>query len=210
MQGATGSILQPEIPIFNGKIYDYWSIRMKTLFCFQDVWDLVENGFPEQADKQAYHALSQAEKDLLKENKKKDSKALFFIQQAMEESIFPKVVAATRSKQAWESLQIAYQGRSKVKTTKLQILRRDFENLQMKVTDSIDSFFTHAMAIINLLRSYGETVGDQKVVEKILRSLPTKFDPVVIAIEESEDLTQLSVDELMGSVLSHEQRLNRT
>ena len=79
----------------------------------------------------------------------------------------------------------------------------------MKVTYSIDSFFTHAKAIINLLRSYGETVGDQKVVEKILRSLPTKSDPVVIAIEESEDLTQLSVDELMGSVLSHEQRLNR-
>jgi hypothetical protein len=126
MQGATGSILQPQIPIFNGKIYDYWSIRMKTLFCFQDVWDLVENGFPEQADKQAYHALSQAEKDLLKENKKKDSKALFFIQQAMQESIFPKVVAATRSKQAWESLQTAYQGTRKVKTTKLQILRRDF------------------------------------------------------------------------------------
>jgi hypothetical protein len=182
---------------------------MKTLFCFQDVWDLVENRFPEPADKQAYHALSQAEKDLLKENKKKDSKALFFIQQAMEESIFPKIAAATRSKQTWESFQTAYQGTSKVNTTKLQILRRDFENLQMKVTDSIDSFFTHAMAIINLLRSYGETIGDQKVVEKILRSLPTKFDPVVIAIEESEDLTQLSVDELMGSVLSHEQRLNR-
>jgi hypothetical protein len=183
---------------------------MKTLFCFQYVWDLVENGFPEPADKQAYHALSQAEKDLLKEKKKKDSKALFFIQQAMEESIFPKVVVATRSKQAWESLQTTYQGKSKVKTTKLKILRRDFENLQMKVTYSIDSFFTHAMEIINLLKSYGETVGDQKVVEKILRSLPTKFDPVVIAIEESQDLTQLSVDELMGSVLSHEQRLNRT
>jgi hypothetical protein len=40
---------------------------------------LVENGFPEPADQQAYQALSQAEKDLLKENKKKDSKALFFI-----------------------------------------------------------------------------------------------------------------------------------
>jgi hypothetical protein len=50
MAGATGSILQPQIPIFNGKNYDYWSIRMKTLFCSQDVWDLVENGFPELAD----------------------------------------------------------------------------------------------------------------------------------------------------------------
>jgi len=185
MAGATGSILQPQIPIFNGKNYDYWSIRMKTLFCSQDVWDLVENGFPEPADQQAYQALSQAEKDLLKENKKKDSKALFFIQQAMEESIFPKVVAATRSKQAWESLQTAYQGTSKVKTTKLQILRRDFENLKMKDTYSIDSFFTHAMEIVNQLRSYGETIGDQKIVDKTLRNLPTKFDLVIIDIEES-------------------------
>lgn len=48
--GATRSILQPQIPIFNGKNYDYWSIRMKTLFSSQDVWDLVENGFPELSD----------------------------------------------------------------------------------------------------------------------------------------------------------------
>ncbi|KAH9291443.1 hypothetical protein KI387_043368, partial [Taxus chinensis] len=175
-----------------------------------DVWDLVENGFNEPADQQAYQALSQAEKDLLKENKKKDAKALFFIQQAMEESIFPRVAAATRSKQAWDSLQTAYQGTSKVKTAKLQMLRRDFENLQMKDSDSIDSFFTHAMTIVNQIRSYGETLEDQKIVEKILRSLPIKFDSVVVAIEESKDLTQLSVDELMGSLLAHEQRLNRS
>jgi hypothetical protein len=132
--------------------YGRWSIKMKTMFCSQDVWDLVENGFPEPADQQAYQTLSQAEKDLLKENKKKDSKTLFFIQQAMEESIFPKVATATRSKQGCESLQTTYQGTRKVKKTKLQILRRDFENLQMKHIDSIDSFFTHAMEIVNQLR----------------------------------------------------------
>ncbi|XP_057869931.1 cytochrome P450 734A1-like [Cryptomeria japonica] len=49
-----------------------------------------------------YRALPQAEKYLLKENKKEDAKALFFIQQAMEESYFPKVAAVTRGKQAWE------------------------------------------------------------------------------------------------------------
>jgi hypothetical protein len=82
--------------------------------------------------------------------------------------------------------------------------------MQMKDIDSIDSCFTHAMEIINLLRSYGKTIEDQKVVEKILISLPTNFDLVVISIEESKDLTQLSVNELMGSLLSHEKRLNRT
>ena len=90
---------------------------MKTLFRSQDVWDLVESGFPKLANQQAYQALSQVEKDLLKENKKKDAKALFFIQQAVEEAIFPKVVAAS-SKKAWENLQSTYQGIEKVKTSK--------------------------------------------------------------------------------------------
>ena len=62
---------------------------MKTLCCSQESWDLVENGFREPPDQAAYNDLSQAKKDILKENKKKDSKALFFIQQAMEEYIFP-------------------------------------------------------------------------------------------------------------------------
>ena len=73
---------------------------MKNLFRSQDVWDLVESGFPEQKNQQAYQALSHVENDLLKENRKKDAKALFFIQQVVEEAIFPKVVVATSSKQA--------------------------------------------------------------------------------------------------------------
>ena len=37
----------------------------------------------------------------------------------------------------------------------------------MKELDSINTFFTQAMGIVNQIRSYGETLGDQQVVEKI-------------------------------------------
>jgi hypothetical protein len=47
------------------------------------------------------------------------------------------------------------------------------------------------------------------VIEKVLRSLPNNFDAMVNVIEESKDLTQLSVDELLGSLLSHESRMNK-
>ena len=39
------------------------------------------------------------------------------------------------------------------------------------------------------MRNYGEDISERKVVEKILRSLPPKFNYVVAAIEESKDLS---------------------
>jgi hypothetical protein len=46
------------------------------------------------------------------------------------------------------------------------------------------------------------------VVEKILRSLTDIFENICCTIEESNDLAELSVDELAGSLLAHEQRKN--
>jgi len=56
---------------------------------------------------------------LLKSYKKKDAKALYFLYRAVDESVFEKIAVAERSKEAWETLKIAYQGIEKVKTTKL-------------------------------------------------------------------------------------------
>ena len=85
MAGVSSSNLtQPQIPQFNWKIYEYWSIKIKTLFCSQELWDLVDNGFTDPLDQATYNALSQAQKDLLKNNKNKDVKAMLLIQQAME------------------------------------------------------------------------------------------------------------------------------
>ncbi|KAJ0491696.1 putative RNA-directed DNA polymerase [Helianthus annuus] len=66
------------------------------------------------------------------------------------------------------------------------------------------------MQIVNNKRAYGEEVTDQVIVEKVLRSLPSKWDHVVTAIEESKDLATLSFDQLMGSLQSHEARVNRS
>ncbi|GKV46270.1 hypothetical protein SLEP1_g53265 [Rubroshorea leprosula] len=59
------------------------------------------------------------------------------------------------------------------------------------------------------MRKYGDDVLEQKVVEKILKSLPKKYDHIVAAIEESKDLAVLTTDELFGSLFSHEDRMKR-
>eukprot|EP00253_Pinus_taeda_P024649 PITA_24649 len=181
---------------------------MRALFACQDLWELVQDGFEEPADENEFNRLTQAEKDLLKSNGKKDSKSLVFLYQAVDQSVFPRISAAKTSKKAWQTLKTAYQGMEKVKTTKLQLLRRDFENLKMKESDNIDSFFTHVIGLVTQMRTHGEVLEERRIVEKLLRVLPAKFDVIVTTIEETKDLS-FSVDELHASLITHEQRLSR-
>ena len=102
----------------------------------------------------------------------------------MHESILPILAATNTAKQARDTLGTTYQGLDKVKTSNLQILRRDFESLSMKESDSVDLFYTRVFGLINQLKYHGETITDQRVVEKILRSLPPRFESLVVTLEE--------------------------
>ena len=82
-----------QTPIFTGKNYEYWSLTMKDLFIGQYVWEIVQNSYTKPTDQTTYNNLSQAEKDALREQRKRDGKAPFYIHQAMHESILPKVVS---------------------------------------------------------------------------------------------------------------------
>jgi len=53
----------------------------------------------------------------------------------------------------------------------------------------------------------GETLKDQDFVEKVLRTLSSRFDYVVAAIEESKDFVEMKLDELQCSLEAHEQRI---
>ena len=46
----------------------------------------------------------------------------------------------------------------------------------------------------------GEKTDDSKIVRKILRSLPESFRAKVIVIEESKDVDDIKVQELIGSL----------
>ena len=98
----------------------------------------------------------------------------------------------------------------KVKTSRLQILRRDYETLSMKDTNTVDSFYTHVVGLINQIKSHGETIEYRKAVEKVLRILPPKFDTLVVTLEERKDLSQFSLDEQQISFINHEHKLNRS
>ena len=60
----------------------------------------------------------------------------------------------------------------------------------MKESENVDSFFTHVIGLLTQIKSHGETLEERRIVEKVLRSFPARFDTIVVAIEETNDLSQ--------------------
>jgi len=193
-----------QVPVFSGENYEFWCIKMKTLFVFIDLWDIIESGYqmPESTS-----SLTEAQQKELKENKSKDAEALEMIQRKVSETIFPRIMGETRAKEAWDILQEEFQGDKKVRAIKLQTFRREFENMRMKENEGVKDYSTRFLELVNQMKAYGEDMTDRRIFEKILISLPEKFDPMVAVIEETKDLSSLGIQELLGSLKSHEQRL---
>jgi gag-polypeptide of LTR copia-type len=141
----------------------------------------------------------------LKEARSKDKTALYILFRAVDESGFEKIAGATTSNEAWNILEKVFKGTDRVKQVRLQTLRGELESIKMKESESVSDYITRVQAVVNQLIRNGEALTDARVVEKILRSLIDNFENVMCAIEEPKDLTNLTVDELAGSLEAHEQ-----
>jgi len=192
-----------QVPLLKGSTYDNWCIKMMALPGAHDVWEVVEKGYKESQDEDS---LTKAQRDTLKDSRKRDKKALFLIYQALDEDEFEKISNATSTKEAWEKLQTACQGEEKVKKVRLQTLRGEFESLHMKESGSISEYFSRVIAVSNQLKRNGENLEDMRIMEKILRSLDPKFEHIVVIVEETKDLETMTIEQLQGSLQAYEEK----
>ncbi|CAN6552218.1 unnamed protein product [Malus baccata var. baccata] len=95
-------------PIFNGENFDFWQIKMKTIFRSYELWNMVESGYRAPAKEEE---LREAERKLLRENVVKDARALGIIQGAVSDQIFPRIATQESAKAGYEQ-RLDRQGKS--------------------------------------------------------------------------------------------------
>jgi hypothetical protein len=91
-------------------------------------------------------------------------------------------------------LETTYEGTKLVKSAKLQMLISKFEEIKMLAEETFGEFYS----------SLGKPISDVKLIRKILRSLPERFKIKVTTIEESKDLEEMKIEELVGSLQTYE------
>lgn len=173
---------------------------MEAILGFQDALEVVQRGYTKMVEKM--------DDDKAKEVKKRDYKALFIIHQCVDPGNYEKISRAKTAKEAWEILQQAYEGADKIKKVRLQTLKRQYELLAMESNEGVGSYFSRVITLCNQMKACGKKVSDKSIIEKILRTLPPRFDVMAVMIEETKDLDNMKIEELQGSLEAYEQKLN--
>ena len=78
----------------------------------------------------------------------------------------------------------------------------------MKDSETFDEFYAKLSDIVNSSFNLSEKIPESKVVGKILRALPDRFQPKVSAIEEAQDVDNLKLDHLVGNLQTYEAHRN--
>ncbi|KAI5315659.1 hypothetical protein L3X38_044835 [Prunus dulcis] len=196
-------------PVFNGENYEFWSIRMKTILKLHGLWDLVENGLDDSGMKKEKEEATETEKSMVAQILMKDARALGLIQSAFSDQLFPRIVNEETSKGAWDILKLEFRGDKHVRNVKLQGLRREFEYARMKDSESLSIYLVRLFNMMNQMKSYGEELSRERIMQKLLFSLPKSCDSICSVIEHSKDLEILEVQEVVASLKSFELRLDR-
>ncbi|XP_047251356.1 uncharacterized protein LOC124886573 [Capsicum annuum] len=76
----------------------------------------------------------------------------------------------------------------------------------MKEGDTVKEYSAKLLEIIKKIRLFGEIFPVSKVVEKMMISLPARFESKISVVEESCDLKTLFVTELISKLQAQEQR----
>ncbi|GAU12288.1 hypothetical protein TSUD_141960 [Trifolium subterraneum] len=197
-ENTSSVFLQPYVPKFDG-FYEHWAMLMENLIRPKEFWPLIETGVTVAPPNATAEQIR-----IANESKLQDLKVKIFLFQAIDRTILETILNRDTTKEIWEAMKQKYQGSLKVKRAQLQALRREFEVLEMEDDESVNDYFARTLAIANKMTSHGERVEHVTVVEKILRSMPAKFNYVVCSIEQSNDVTTLSIDELQSTLIVQE------
>nr|GEV24455.1 copia protein [Tanacetum cinerariifolium] len=203
-------------PLFESDSFIYWKNRFETYVksTYLDLWHVITNGDFQPIEQNPKTKLDEVipfekQSDDLKKKLAKNKEAKMVIYNALPRKEFERVFVCNTTKEILENIVNHPQGNSQVKDNKIDLLVQQYEQFIIFEDESIDSAFARFNTIITSLKSLDEGYSSKNYVRKFLRALHPKWRAKVMTIEESKELTSLSLDELIRNIKVYEMNIKK-
>uniref|UniRef100_M1B1W5 Retrovirus-related Pol polyprotein from transposon TNT 1-94-like beta-barrel domain-containing protein n=1 Tax=Solanum tuberosum TaxID=4113 RepID=M1B1W5_SOLTU len=176
---------------------------METYLDAMDMWEAVEEDY-EVPSFPNNPTISQIKNHKDRKTRKSKAKACLF--SAISSSIFTRIMSLKSAKAIWDYLKVEYEGDEMIRGMQVLNLIRDFEIQKMKETETIKDYSERLLNIANRVRLLGSVLNDSRIVEKILVTVPERFEATINTLENTKDLSKITFAELLNALQAHEQR----
>ena len=169
----------------------------------KDVWEAVEEDYevpPLPNNPTVAQMKSHNERRLRK------SKAKSILFTAVSLVIFNRIMTMKTAHKIWNFLKEEYEGSEKIKGMQALNLIRELEMQRVKDSETIKDYADKLLGIANKIRLLGTEIPDSRIVQKILVTIPEKYEATLTSLENSKDLSTITLAELLTALQALEQR----
>ena len=161
-----------EVPQLTRTNYHEWSLVTQVNLEALELWDAVEVECKDSA---------------------KDRRALAAILRGVPPDMKSRLAKKKSAKEAWAALKEMRVGDNRVKSSVVQRLVMEFENITLCDREAVDDFAMHVIGLVDKLGELGEEMEDSRVVKKMLCVVRKRYKQVAVSIVMHSDLNKMLV-----------------
>jgi len=104
------------------------------------------------------------------------------------------------AKDVWDYLKKEYTGDERICGMQSLNLIREFKLQQMKDSETIKKYSNGLLGIVNKVRLLDTDFSDCKIIEKILVTVPERYEASITTLENTKDLSKITLAKLINTL----------
>ncbi|GJS83661.1 hypothetical protein Tco_0750202 [Tanacetum coccineum] len=194
-----------KLPVLNPGEFELWKMRIEQYFLMTDyaLWEVIVNG-DSPPPKRTVDGVEQTYPPTTAEEKlarKNELKARGTLLMALPNEHQLKFNTYKCAKTLMEAIEKRFGGNKESKKTQKTLLKQQYENFNGSSSEGLDQTYDRLQKLISQLEILGETISQEDMNLKFLRSLPSEWKTHTLIWRNKPDLDTLSMDDLYNNLI---------
>ncbi|GJZ94260.1 reverse transcriptase domain-containing protein [Tanacetum coccineum] len=197
-----------KLPVLNPNEFELWKMRIEQYFLMTDysLWEVIVNG-DSPPPKRTVDGVEQTYPPTTAEEKlarKNELKARGTLLMALPNEHQLKFNSYKNAKSLMEAIEKRFGGNKESKKVQKTLLKQQYENFNGNSSEGLDQIYDRLQKLISQLEIHGETISQEDLNLKLLRSLPSEWKTHTLIWRNKPDLETLSMDDLYNNLKIYE------
>ncbi|GKA64977.1 putative ribonuclease H-like domain-containing protein [Tanacetum coccineum] len=207
-QDSAHMVAASKVPMLKPGEFELWRMRIEQYIQMIDyaLWEVIENGntAPKTTVVEGVEKVMPPTTAEEKAQKRLEVKARSTLMMGIPNEHQLKFNSIKDAKLLMEAVEKRFGGNAATKKTQRNLLKQQYENFTAPSSEMLDQTFDRLQKLVSQLELLGETISQEDVNQKLLRSLSPEWNTHVVVWRNKTDLDTMSMDDLYNNLKVYE------